>query len=261
MLTIGAGFVFAITPFIIYDLKNGHFLQTIGFFGWLILKPLESLNSVFNSGHLITGSLSGAYLLKDIIFPPSFTASLLLVLSGVWLSFKDKRSSSELKILAAVWLFFTLISFVIRGSFSEAYMPLIYFPLVYFTSHSIYFLLRKLKLLGVMLLGLIITVNIYAVYGSYQKQLDSGLNYQDKLLTSSYIIKQAKGSKFRLEYLGSGYQFHSGDAHYRYLLWWLGSEPQVKADLTYGVFEHPFEIPDNFMEINRIGKIRVGVKK
>lgn len=233
LLSLMAGAFWGILPFWIYDLKNGVFIQIIGFAAWFITKVYENMLTLIILGIIVFVFRKWVILLKNI----------------------DIKN-----VFIIIWSLTGVLSFIIRGIYSEAYIPLIYFPIL--VIFGIFFdkLINKSKYLGASVFSVILIINIFSVI----KRINSGemisSGYRNRLESAKIILEESRGRPVSFVYTGPSAQFQSGDNHWKYLLWWEGVVLSDKPDVIYSITEKPYNIPKGFENVRNIGNFTIGVK-
>ncbi len=260
---LGAGIFWGLLPFLIYDLKNGVFIQTIGFLAWFLTKIYEEITGVFQP-HVSNSinSSDGLQMIRSLVFPWNERIAVVLVaffFVYVLLKYiKGKERPFAYKLVLA-WFSIGFASFFIRGTFSEAYIPFVYFPVACCLGIAVTDLLKKSKIItAILALSYFSTLGYYAVTNLAQENY---VSYPKRLEVANAIITDANGGKYTLHYLGPTYMYESGDTVWKYVLWWKGNEPVQSADLQYTIIEYPYELVGKFNEVVDFGNVKIGVKK
>lgn len=254
------GTLIGLTPFIVWDLKQGVYLQTLGFLGWVATKSLEGILGLFTGERGVFLFNPVVDYLKRIIFAPSTFISFILLSLAMLVfipSFRkvSKETSAYLKLIF-VWSVLGSVSFLIRGIYSGAYIPLLFFPLIVILSLFFDWVIKKKKKVGVGLLTLMILGNVYYLMKNFNKV--KKITLSDRIRVADYIVKNSQDQDYELIYRGTGYVFPLGDSHWRYLLWWRGKEPKAKEEFKLAIFEYPHKPVGNFEIIKDFGYIKVG---
>lgn len=235
------GILIGVFPFIIYDIKNGVFIQTVGFLIWVVMKPFE--NIFFASSEMSPINYNaGLEMISHGIVAQAPAFSMLILGMGLVVFFKVNKSriirmKPEI-ILILLWFLITHLSFLARGIFSDAYMPFTFIPTLIIISYLIYWILEKSAFLGYLLLLLLITLNLLYVLNTNFLMGESNKNtLKHKIAAANYIINDSSESNYKLIYAGGGDMYESGGSNYQYLLWWLGKEPVNRADIAYKIVD------------------------
>lgn len=245
-----AAFTIPMFPILIYDIYHG-FPQTIIFAGWIFYKGLSFIISLFtgaenNSKGEITTFLVYFYsFFQKLIFTKSVIFSFIVILfSAVYLIYKNTLGYLQKKDILRYFILLILNIFLFGGILisktpSDAYLYSLIIPFIILVSVFFGALSRNKKTFLVILLIVVISalVNVYTVFGtSYFK---SNSYYPNRLTAARYMVKDSKGSSFRIVGVGSGSQFESFTANYEYLSWYLGGNPKKTGEIIYILYETP----------------------
>jgi GT2 family glycosyltransferase len=233
VVSFAAGAFWGIAPFIIYDFKNGTFIQTLGFMVWFFTKIYDRL-----------------------IF---FSIAVLLFLL-VWNLITKFNKFSFPLIFIFVWAVMGAGAFYVKGNFADAYLPLIYFPFIFLVSIFFDIIIRNLGRVGWILFGLIIFFNLvrYRVTINNPALFDSGLARQEQV--ARFIVEKGSGEDFNFVYLGPGVQYESGGANWEYLLWVNGAKMSKDAKQEYAIIQKPYVGLAGFVPLQSFGQIVVATK-
>jgi len=254
------GLIAGLTPFIVWDIKQGIFLQTVGFAGWVVIKIFEGIGGFLGGGFSVNTKQ-----FMDTVSRLVFVKSSIVAVSTLLFSFGyfvkkyilERKPSYHAKLIV-VWILVGLLSFYVRGTFSEAYMPLLYIPMICTVAVFLNYLLKKWFVVGIIITLFIISLN--ATY-SVNKYFMKGVDYlSDRIKVSKMVNQKASGRRYQLTYIGSNDEFPSGGANYEYLLWWLGNEPVRRSELDYAIAEYPGVLGNKYTLIHDFGYIKVGEK-
>jgi GT2 family glycosyltransferase len=259
LLKFFTGIILGLAPFIIWDLKQGVYLQTIGFFVWVIIKMVEGVCGIFIGERNLGLIGPAAKYLSQLIFAPSFLISLVIfVISSFYFIryfFKEKTAKFSIKFIF-VWFFVGYLSFFFRGIYSQAYIPLVFVPTILIISLFFEFLIKRSSLVGVTAAVVVAGFNSFYLIRGYNAS-GCGITFSKRVEVSEFIVSDAAGADYQLVYLGPGYQFASGANHWRYLLWWKGNEPNSRSINKYVIVEYPYEAGKKHKIIKDFGKIKV----
>ena len=264
ILRFALGGTFGLAPFIISDIREGTYLQTVGFAFWLIRKSARGIFSFFKGGADLQIFAPGLEFLTDFTFPQSTVVALIIFISAtalfVSLLIREKGRQVFANKLIAVWLFLASAGFFLKGVFSEAYMPIIFFPTLVLLAFLFDFLIAKFRYLGWAILFMIIAVNsLYVVKVSFNRENMYSISKMNEV--AKYIIAKAKGRSYQLVYIGPSDMYESGDNAWRYLLWKAGNEPEIRSNLVYTIsYEHISNVGSFDKTIN-FESITVGTKQ
>lgn len=262
-LELFAGAFFGLLPFIIYDFKNGVFIQTIGFGVWFLQTLKSGIVSVITQSRARADLLPASTYLKNLVFPYNTSIALcILIISFCYFVYKYLKASEKsfIQKLTIVWFLIGVSSFFVRGSFSEAYIPLLYFPVTLVIATLLNDLITWKKVFVPIVVIYFVALFIYDLQAL---SIDRNpIPYVKKLAVADYIVSDAKGRDFKLRYFGAQYMFEAGDNHYQYLLWWKGNEPKQTALLEYTIVEYPYNDDQfNFVKKKDFGNVTVGVSE
>ena len=260
---IFGGFL-GMSPFLIWDLKQGLYLQTLGFTAWVFTKIWEGIAGFAAGGFEMASYSAGLDYLVRLIYPSSlyFAQSLALFSLAIFLIhvFQHLRKLAFEYKFIFLWLTFALSGFILRGIVSEAYTPLLFFPLILVISLSFRWMLKKAGTIAWVLIIAVSMVNsVYLIQRNYLLPEVYGLPYSEREEAAEFIINDAKGSPYDLVYAGPRNEFIAADNNYRYLLWWKGNEPLAGADLMYAVFDPKDSFRGKFERVKVFKNIIVGV--
>lgn len=209
-------------PIIIYDFSHG-FKQTVVFLGWIFYKPFSFLikQSDVNLSTSLPAVINflGATLQKLVFYQSLILSLVIFTLAIVVLIFEIKKTHSLSKILLLLLLLISLGGILVNQTPSDAYLPII-FPFVIFAVAIAFEFLSKVRILkyaAILLLFLMLSVNVYAIYKN-----DSTNEFQIRLDKVAQIIKLSNNQPFNLVSKGDRSEFASFTMNYEYLLWWKG---------------------------------------
>lgn len=235
----GIGAVLGAMPFIVYDIKNGVFIQTIGFLTWVITKPFENL--LIPSAEMTTIDYgAGMNLVSRGILPQLPFVSIITLFLSLFVFIKDKKKQlvklNPEVILIILWFLVTYSSFLARGIFSDAYMPFTFIPTLLILSVIIILIFKKRKFLGCSILFSVVAINtVFVIDSNFMMGKRNRNTLKHKIAVSNYVINDSEGENYELIYAGVGDMYESGGDNYEYLLWWLGKEPMKGANTSYRI--------------------------
>ncbi len=259
------GLFIGLIPFIIWDLQQGVYLQTLGFLGWVAMKVIEGVTGIFSGERNIF--LFGPLInfIKSLIFPKSIMYSVVLFLLSVFYFLrKIRREFKKIKIydkLIATWLLVAVVGFFVRGIFSGAYMPLLYLPILAIVSLSFDRFILNWGRVGVLILLMTVFANIILLFKTkFTTSNDGYVTLKERLEVVDLILSQVGDKGYAAIYRGPSYQFTSGDNNWRYLLWFKGNEPKPFVKPSYGIFEYPYDALGSYKVIGEVNYVKIGVK-
>ncbi len=232
-LSLISGTFYGLLPFFIYDFMNGVFIQTVGFAIWFLTKIYEHI------GILIVG-LIGVYLLKQV-----------------------KNNHKRVQFTEAftlVWGIIGIAALVGRQVFSEAYIPLLYFPIIILVGLFFSFIIRKLKIIGLFLFVFLVSVNTYVVIDTIKSGKYSESSIKRQIEVVDRILDDNSSGEFNYNYLGPGMEFASGKDNWEYLFWWRGANINNKNEPKYGILTEKYSFLRDHKELSNYGTYKI-VKK
>jgi len=259
-----SGFVFLFTwlPKIIYDLRNG-FTQTLGFVAWVIHKlPVVStfVNDRGVNVSFVERITSIFVYFSRIIFWPSFGVSILIFIFFIFLLVKEylKEFRGEIKgevkgnsiNLLLLWIFVPILGFLVQGSPSESYIPVLFGAIALLVGVGLSLPRRRLGRLVADLF--IVSLGIFNVYfilsndffvktgkrSVVDKNYNLGQSFELNEEMARFVVGDANGRKFSLVPLGSYGNFSSSVLNLNYLTWYFGNEPSEEREkLQYFIYD------------------------
>lgn len=257
------GGLIGLLPFVLWDLKQGVFLQTIGFIGWLFTKIYEALLSIFqgNIGNF-DFSLSVGYFTRLVYSNSAEIAILLISISAAVFLLRLRKKKEFHYIFIFLWSVVALSAFLIRGTVSEAYMPLLFFPIIIIIAVFFESLIKRTNFAGWIPIAALVSINVvHTLKSEFFVPSVYGLTFAQRIEIVDYIIKDTHDDDYQFIYRGPGHFFEAGDNHYQYLLWWKGKPPNDKASLSYTLFERKSKLSGKFDEVIDFGYATIGVNK
>jgi hypothetical protein len=259
------GGIIGLTPFIAWDLKQGVYLQTIGFLTWAAIKVWEGILGVFTGqrGPAVFGPAIEFF--SNIISPSSSIFAILLLLLSLGLfvfPFLGRNKKLEFgQKFVLIWFFGAFFGFLLRGIYSEAYIPLLYFPTIIIFAFFLDWVIQKSGRAGWLFILVYVSLNSVFLVQHYTSSNLNRLTFSERLEVVDFIINNAQGKDYKLTYFGPGYMFHSGDNHWRYLLWWKGNEPEKDAERSFSIIEKPYSLSKEFNRLKDFGNVKVGIEE
>ncbi|MBU2577706.1 glycosyltransferase family 39 protein [Patescibacteria group bacterium] len=242
-----AAFLFTWIPKIIYDIPTG-FTQTLGFAAWFLHKllPVDLINNQPGASLplLERFSILLSYLSRMIVWQsPLISAILSLGVTAFLL--KNFRSCY----LLLLWIFIPLFGFIIQGSPSESYVPVIFavFPLGfgYFVSRVKSFKIPIYLIsifIGMISVFVLLENNYFVLTGketNAKNDYNLGPSYRLNTEMAKHIVKEAKGEKFSIIPLGVFGHFPSAKLNLVYLTWYFGNSPsETEEKLKFFVYDN-----------------------
>ncbi len=228
-------------PIIIYDIQN-EFLQTLKFAHWSIylraIKPLlESGGQQFNFFE------NTAYYFEQfrrLIFlhDPVFAFIILLFFIG-YLAFRLLKQSKFQISEYLLWLFFIVpfALFLINKTRSDAYLPLLFIPLILLVSFALYSLFNKKPVFLATLVIVIGLSNVVSlISNNYLMQVPNGygLKYEERVKAVRLIKDQAQQKTISIV---SGNNLSNVTLPYEYLLILDGYTIDSNASEKFEIYE------------------------
>lgn len=216
-------------PILLYDIQNG-FPQTIIFGGWLVYKTVSIVLPISES--MSTESFSDilrfmfAYNTRLLFLPSGAVASLLLIISGVFVSRKY--------LLLFIWLFIPLVIFFLNKTSSEAYLPIFFPSIIMFVAVFFDIFLNKkyTKFPALTFVILAVAINTYELFSKdfLMGNYGYGSTLSQRITVAREIIEKSDGKPYQLLGRGDGSEFRSFTMNYEYLTWFLGHPPSKKQE-------------------------------
>ena len=257
-------FIFPWFPKIIYDFSSG-FTQTFGLAAWLIHKLIPTDFLDLQKGiNLPLGQKGVTFFqyLSKIILPASLYLTVIIFCLMIFLAianfrFKNRQKTPGLYLLL-LWVFWPLVGFLIFGSPSESYLPVL-FPGV---AILFGFLIMKIEQagpigrVGSIAAIVLVTLNAFFLFNNdFLVKTDKYANVEE---VAKFIINDSQGSAYNLIPLGSYAFFPSNKLNLVYLTDYLGQEPSEKKEKNiYFVYNNGEEV---YMRII-LEKKTTGVRK
>jgi hypothetical protein len=256
MIMFLAGLFWGAIPLFIADFRRGYFIQTVGFIAWIGKNTIEAFHGLFVGTNATNHLGDIMFYTKLMYFPYSFILALLIFIFSLYIFiivFKKLHRVNYIQNLIFTWMVIGLSAIFLRGIVSEAYLPLMFFPLVVAFGQLFVMILRYSKALGIVTLNLILASNIYFLLDSDYASTRYKSVYSEKLAVTSIVLNDAKGKGYNLIYRGKNYYDSSGD-RYRYLLWWKGNEPSKNTVNTYIISDIGFIQSSKLKLVGNVGE-------
>lgn len=247
--TLIGGFI-GLLPFIIYDYKQGVYIQTLGFFVWALTKPFETLIGYLSGSNTGINYYQGIILFSELIFPSNTPISFGLILASfIFFLYKYRTSilkkSSEFNLIF-IWSVISYFSFIVRGIFSGAYMPFLYLPTIVVLAFFFESIFKKTRVIGFFALATIIVLNVkYLLDNNFMAGIKKTTTLQNKIDVATYIKEDSGENEYSLTYVGPGMMYPSSGNNYEYLMWWLGNAPKKQSNITYFVYDENQKINES----------------
>jgi len=255
-------FLFTWLPKIIFDFNNG-FTQTFGFIAWAVHK-LPVVSSLIGDQSInlpiYERFVSVFSFLSRIIFWPSFGVSILIFIFFIFLLVKEylKEFRGEIKgevkgnsiNLLLLWIFVPILGFLVQGSPSESYIPVLFGAIALLVGVGLSLPRRRLGRLVADLF--IVSLGIFNVYfilsndffvktgkrSVVDKNYNLGQSFELNEEMARFVVGDANGRKFSLVPLGSYGNFSSSVLNLNYLTWYFGNEPSEEREkLQYFIYD------------------------
>ncbi|MCS7091910.1 MAG: glycosyltransferase [Patescibacteria group bacterium] len=250
-----SGFFVSIIPFFIYDYQRGVFIQTVGFGVWFLSKFLD----LFNFNQLTVFSINNqAISVFGRIFVDNFMFVLAFLFSCILIAIYCLFYGDKIKKFIALWFCLGILGFFVRGSFSDAYMPILYLPIAFLVGDLGVKIVLKNKILGISLIFLYLILSFFKSLHKFS--VENSTSFLDREKVAQVIVEDLNDKNYKLLYIGPNSQFKSGDSQWRYLLWTKGNKPDDDAKFKVLITESLDNLPDFYhYELTRdFGGIKVG---
>jgi len=243
-------------PKIIYDFNNG-FTQTIGFIAWIFHKlPLFSLFFGSQEGISLLGRINLIFVfLSRIIFWKSVLLSTIIFIFSLFVLAKEfkfrERLDNKGLYLVLLWLFFPLFGFIIHGSPSESYIPILFAPISLLVSFCVSCVPRQrlggyfwiiLVIMGIFNGYFVLSHHYFLLTGKYDTAVEKYNVGQSFSLTkemAEFIVNDNQGKPYSIVTIGNLAEFSSSKLNLTYLTWYLDKgESDKKESLTYFVYNN-----------------------
>ncbi len=229
-------------PMLLYDIEHG-FPQTFKFIAWLgyrilvligypplhpeISSPSREFFYIFSVDKLTYYFFPSNTYLAILIFLSIIIGSTVYIIKSL---FESKINTSFLIIYLIT--IFSLLGYVINQTPSEAYLPILFSPLMMIAGFLANVILNKRGFLYPTLVAVLIIVitNVFFIWKIYSTENQVGITFRQRMEVVEKIIKKIGKRPYSLHAIGEGSQFESFLDNYRYLLWWKkyppSSDPQ-----------------------------------
>ncbi|MCL4418566.1 glycosyltransferase [Patescibacteria group bacterium] len=227
-------FLVIMFPIIAYDISHG-FVQTLKFAAWMFLSPLLSQAS-HNSLSSVISFMASNYQ-RLIFISNGFVAIMILIFSFIFMIYKlyifrsiDKAFKSSF-FLIALFIIIPVVGFMVNRTPSEAYLPILFAPIIILTAlfWDSMLNLKKLKLVAFATLFFVVTMNTVGFFYEIRNSELFGLPFYQRANIAIIIINESWGKEYNIIGKGPGSQFRSFTMNYEYLTWWLGHGSSEKA--------------------------------
>lgn len=232
-------------PVLIYDLSHG-FVQTFGFFVWILYKLISSFISIKDFSNLTGGNekiLVFAYSnIQRLLFLKNGIVAIILFVSSIFYIFyslsklyvRNISSRYFLGYAITLLIFSTgIIGFFVNKNYSDAYLQ-VFFPLVMIMFALLLDKLSSRKFLysGIIILFLYAATNIYILVSSnysYNQGVNS-VTFTDRIKAARSVVILTNGKEYNI--VGKGWlsEFKNYVMNYEYLAWWLGHGPSKNEE-------------------------------
>lgn len=252
------------TPKIVYDINNG-FTQTIGFIAWIFHKlPPVSFFMVKEAGMplLTRFEMIFVYLSRVIFWKSVWLSTIIFIfclLAAIWKFKFNNRMKNKGLYLILLWLFFPLVGFLVHGSPSESYIPILFTPVALLLSLITNFgFVPPRRRLGGTIMILIVGIGVFNAYfvvshdffllterhDDEVEKYNLGQSLALNKEIADFIVNDSQGREYNLIPLGKMAEFSSSKLNLTYLTWYLGRrESEDKENLIYFVY-------NNYEQIN-----------
>ncbi len=228
-------------PVIIYDLTHG-FLQTAVFAFWIFYQGIKFISSLLsNSGQV--GVFANMFLFfstfytRLIFIGNGIIAAIIFVISiGYFLT--DFYRKLRIKKISFPYVFILLmlavpfIGFLINKTPSEAYLPILFPPVIIVTSLVFDKALNYNRVLSLGALLLIVFLNSYFLLS---ENFFANPTFSQRADAVNKIIKLTSAKQYNLLGKGIGSKFESFTMNYEFLLW-LKKHPPIQTPSQFKVF-------------------------
>ncbi len=255
-------FIIPMIPILIYDTSHS-FVQTGRFALWTIYRAFSFLG--YSGKHTISvGSLKDItdFLLtsysrlifasNSAIFLIILTFTIIFFFYQIYLQVTGKTKNKNMLIILLM-ISFPLVGYFITQTPSEAYLPILFCPIIIFTAILFDHLLNFNKLKFIIYITIVLLVGFNMSFLIKNNYL-TGVGYQptitDRINIVKKIIKESDSKSYNIIGKGEGSQFESFTMHYEYLAWWFGKVPSKRDEKL------KFYISENRGEINVQDKIK-----
>lgn len=246
------GLIIGLLPQIIYDLTHqfkqlGLFAVWVGYraVGFLGFKEAQAF-----SFERLTATLQTicTYLIKTVswnAFLFSLLAAVLLYGFIIWLKLPKKLSSPS--VLVWCWLLIVIVSYIVHGSPSEAYFPVLFVPLFLAMGWSLSQASSgKGALLAPFIIGVVVITNSSFIVKSQALSINASNSFDlpsnawlprySTQLQVVEIVKRSTEGPIHLRSIGPGSNFPAFLDNFRYLFWFNGIELSQDGEPVWLVF-------------------------
>src|SRR5512143_3424449 len=159
-----------------------------------------------------------------------------------------------------IWAVIGSGAFYIKGNLADAYLPLMYFPLVFFAAFFVDTFIHYFGKIGWIIFGLVIIVNLVRFNAIIRMSKTEKLSLGMQEEVAGYLAEKNGDKPFNLVYAGPGSQYESGGTNWRYLLWWKGAKLDGNLESDYAIIQEPLSNLSGYTVIKQYDGVAV-VKK
>lgn len=246
-------------PKIIYDFSHG-FTQTLGLVAWAIhkLPPVSFFMAKDASVPFMERFVILSQYFSHLLYWPSPLLSGLFFLVIIILLIEKLPS------LILLWLVFPLLGFIIQGSPSESYVPVLFALPALLIGRGLSLLPKKNFPFGLTTLFMLLAFNVgFLLKNNFflltqdgkltEKDYNLDQTYAETQKMAKYIVGRAEGRKYNLMPVGEYARFPSAKSNLIYLTWYLGNGPsEEKEKLVFFVFRNSDKINNSALAITKI---------
>ncbi|GIW61823.1 MAG: hypothetical protein KatS3mg089_0675 [Patescibacteria group bacterium] len=224
-------------PMLLFDLEHG-FPQTLKFIAWVGYRILVLLGYPPLHPEIPSPSKEFFYIFSldklTYYFLPSNTYLAILIFLGIIIGstvytikslFASKINTSFLIIYLITIC--SLLGYVINQTPSEAYLPILFSPLMMLAGFLANVIIKKRGFFypTLVAVSIIVITNIIFIWKVHSIENQAGITFRQRMEVVEKIIKKIGKRPYSLHAIGEGSQFESFLDNYRYLLWWKKYPP------------------------------------
>jgi len=257
-------FIFPWLPKIIYDFSHG-FTQTLGYFAWVGHKmiPIGSLDLGKSIAEPLIPNLKLFFqFLAKAVFPVNVYISttvfiLFLILLVLHLKTKERKYDDSVLILILT-LVIPIICFLIMGSPSESYLPVLFPGLSLLFGFTVEKLSKIIKPVMVILL-VILFLSFNIIYLFRNDFLVKRDKFSEVRKAAVFLVTDSSNNEYNLVPMGSYAEFPSNKLNLVYLTEYLGHSPsEIKANIVYFVYNSGEQSQiKNALKVAQFGQITI----
>jgi GT2 family glycosyltransferase len=236
------GFLIPMMPMLLYDVSHGY-PQTIKFWAWNIYKiatvfGYQPIHETSTKGDFRIVLLFIAESYKKLVYLPSnLVAFTIAIFSFGFLSkdiidsIRSKKANMSLFILGLITII-AIIGILASKTVSDAYLPILYAPVMLITAlffDKLLILRPRLTFPIILILLTISSMNAFTLIND-NFLIAHGEGLAKRLAGAKEIVTESQGRRYNLVGKGNGSQFQSFTMNYEYLTWWLGNGPSHKPE-------------------------------